>query len=131
MAEMNISPTMTQFASQMLTQLPLLLVYAAGIIVCAIRWRRAPTAALLAMIGTSIVLLATVIFAFLSAFLINQRMTAGAPAAQLGNTLTIMAAASSIMRGLGFALVLVAVFAQRQYGDRGFDVALTGSAQPR
>jgi hypothetical protein len=114
--------------AQLVTMLPMLLAYVAGLVVCALMWRRAPVAAGLAMAGTALMLAASVVGTVLQSYLIQTRAT-GATAAQLSTVLTVIGIGRMIVHAGGFVLVLVAVFAQRQGMRSGFEVQMAGRAE--
>ena len=73
------------FLQQMLGQSPLLLVYLLGIVLCALWWRRAPQAAMLALAACGILLLSSIGFAFIQQQMIqNFNRGGGATAASYG-----------------------------------------------
>ena len=97
--------------SQLLGQSPTLLVYIIGIVLCAVWWRRAPRAAMLAMIGCGLLLFTSIAVSFVQVYYINQRNSM--PAASIGAVLTTVAIVGSVLRGAGFVLLLCAVFVGR------------------
>ena len=97
--------------SQLFGQLPTLLVYFAGIVLCAVWSRRAPRAAMLAMVGCGVLLLTGIGVSFATTYYITNR--GGAGAAALGQMMAVVAIIGSVLRAGGFALVLAAVFAGR------------------
>jgi hypothetical protein len=103
------------FLSQLLTQSPLLLVYLIGIVVCAVWWRRAPMAAMLALAGFALLLLTSVGFAFIQQQLIQSmnRGGGGGGAVNYAQSMLWIGIASSILRAAATALLLIAVFIGR------------------
>jgi len=99
--------------SQLLTQTPLLLVYFLGVILCAVWWRRAPTAAMLALAGCALLLLTTIGFAWVQNQMIQSRMSSGTTAQAYAQSLMWVSIGSSIFRAAGMGLLLAAVFAGR------------------
>jgi hypothetical protein len=97
--------------SQFLGQAPTLLIYLAGIVLCAVWWRRAPRAAMLALIGTGILLATSVAVTLATVYYINNR--AATPVSSLSMIMTFIGIGGSVLRAVGFGLVLFAVFAQR------------------
>jgi hypothetical protein len=108
--------------SQLFGQMPTLLVYLGGIVLCAVWSRRAPRAAMLAMIGCGLLLLTTIGQAFATAYYINNR--GGTPVATLGQIMAAVALVASVLRAAGFAMVLGAVFVGRPQvaQQSGFEV---------
>jgi len=99
--------------NQLLTQAPVLLVYFIGLILCAVWWRRAPTAAMLALAGCGLLLLTTIGFAWLQNQMIQSRMSSGTTAAAYAQSLMWVSVGGAIFRAAGFGLLLAAVFAGR------------------
>ena len=126
---MNNTSMLMYFASQMLGQAPILLVYLLGIILCATRWQRAPKAAMIALIGTGVMLLSTLVFGFMNAYVITNQINSGSPMSGVGQSLAFLSMGASILRAGGFALVLAAVFAERGYSGHGFDVTPRSSME--
>src|SRR5690606_8235466 len=87
---MTNSTVLMHFASQVLGQPPVLLVYLVGIILCATWWRRAPRAAMRALIGTGIMMLTTLVFGFMNAYLFANQAGSGLPVARIGQLLAYM-----------------------------------------
>ena len=117
-----MTTTSGMILSQLFGQLPTLLVYFAGIVLCAIWSRRAPRAAMLAMVGCGVLLLTSIATSFATAYYINNR--GGTPAATMGQIMAVVALAGSVLRAAGFALVLAAVFVGRPQvaQQSGFEV---------
>src|SRR3954465_1018394 len=55
---MNTNPMVSYLVQQVLWQSPVLLAYVIGMVVCAVRARRAPAAAVMAIVGLGLMLLA-------------------------------------------------------------------------
>ena len=108
--------------SQLLSQVPSLLVYVGGIVLAAVWMRRAPTAATLTIIGLAIMLVSMLAFTLFQNYVITSR--AAGSAVSIGQMLTWAGLASSILRAIGLALVVAAVFANRSRVElhSGFDV---------
>jgi hypothetical protein len=123
------SNTMAQTLSQLVTLVPLMLVYLGGLIWCALWWRRAPQAALLAMLGIGLMLFGTVVARGISMYLIQSRMRGGSSssstsAVQIGQILSVVSIVSSLVHAGGIALLIAAVFAGRDREASGFDVTM-------
>ena len=116
------APNWTVVFAQLAGQSPVLLVYLIGMVLCAVWWRRAPRAALYAMVGCGILLLTNIAISFMQVYYINARNTM--PAATIGQIMTAVAIGGSIIRAFGFGLVLAGVFAERPsvVADSGFEV---------
>jgi hypothetical protein len=110
------------FFAQLTGQAPQLLVYLLGLVLCAVWWRRAPSAAMYAMLGCGILLLTTVATSFIQVYAFNNR--GGRPAATIGQIMFVIGIGGSILRAAGFGLLLAAVFAGRPrvVEQSGFEV---------
>lgn len=130
---MNVtnSPVVSQFLQQMIWQSPLLLVYIVGIAICAMRARRAPLAATLAVVGLAILLLATLVVPLVQAITIQNR--GGGGAASISQMLMFIGFAGSVLRAAGAALLIAAVFTGRpqEVQRGGFDVPMARAAPGR
>ena len=109
----------TVLLSHLLGLLPMLLVYVGGIVLCALWWRRAPRAALLASIGLNIELATSLGHTTLSSYLITTQSISSVVA-----TLRPIRMAASVLHAIGFAFVVAAVFAGRSAAvlPSGFEV---------
>src|SRR5215207_10536604 len=95
--------------SQLAGQAPVLLVYVVGLILCALWSRRAPSAAMYAMIGCGLLLMTSVGVTVLQMYYINNR---GAQPT-LGYVMFVIGVTGSILRAVGIGLLLAGVFAGR------------------
>jgi len=109
------------FLSQLIGLAPHLIVYIGGIVLVAVWWRRAPSAAMLAVIGLGIMLLSSVVGAMATSYLINNRTGATGSFAQ---TMSLVSFAFSVLRAIGVGFLVAAVFAGRaRIGEgRAFEV---------
>jgi len=107
--------------AQLLTQSPALLVYIGAIVACAIFWRRCWRAALLAMIGAALMLFSTLSNTLAISYLMGHQ---SGSASQTGAVLQIIYFGVTLVRALGLALVIAAVFVDRKPRERGFDVSM-------
>lgn len=106
--------------SQLLSQAPVLLAYLAGIVICAVLWRRAPRAALLAMLATVLMLVTLVGTSVLQSQMIMNR----APGTNY-TPLAILGIAGALARAAAFMLLLIAVFTGRPRRETmGFEVGM-------
>jgi hypothetical protein len=109
--------------NQFLNQSPMLLVYIGGIVWAALWARRAPTAALLALIGLTIMLASTIGMTFFQNYMFNNR--GGMTMTSYGQVLTWVSLAASVFRAVGMAMVVAGVFVGRTPVEArvsGFDV---------
>src|SRR5687768_4164505 len=82
-AVMMNNPQWTFIFSQLGAQAPTLLVYLVGLILAGIWWRRAPAAAMYAMIGCGILLLTSVATTVGHAYIITTRGAGPTPATSI------------------------------------------------
>ena len=117
------TPNWNILFAQMAGQSPVLLVYLIGMVLCAIWWRRAPRAAMFAMIGCGVLLLTSISVSFVQVYYINSR-NSGTSAASIGQIMAMVGLGGSILRAFGFGLVLSGVFAERPrvVAESGFEV---------
>jgi hypothetical protein len=111
--------------SQLVSLAPILLVYVVGIILAAMWWRRAPGAAMLAMIGLGVLLIGNVGGMFIQASVVANRAATGAVA--MGQQMAILGIALSVVRAAGTALLIAAVFKGRPRLEEGraFEVQMS------
>ena len=125
---MNSSTALMMFFSQTLMAAPLLLVYVVGMVLAARWWRQAPRAAMLALSGFALLLLAT-----LGGSAVQALLVAGTPAGALASMAIKMQVyffVFTVLRAIGTGLVLAAVFAGRPRASGGFDVQGVAPAVP-
>lgn len=101
------------FFAQMIGQSPLLLVYLVGMLLCGIFWRRAGTAATLAMIGLGILLVTTVGSALLQGYLLQNRMATGQSVATYAQMMVWIGIGTAVIRAFGTGLIVAGVFVGR------------------
>jgi hypothetical protein len=104
----------TMFFTQLAPQAPVLLVYLAGGILALVFWRRCPLAGVLTLIGTGLLLVATLGQTLVFVYLIQVRFSRGWSLDQYGWMLSANAFAGGFCRAVGFGLVLAAVFVGRR-----------------
>ena len=93
---------------------PVLTVYAVGLVLAVIFIRKYPVPAILTLIGT--VILAATIFGitFAQNYLTRVRMTSGWPFERYNQIMSMISLAGSIMRALGSAFLIAAIFVGRK-----------------
>lgn len=127
-AGMNVNPSsFAMLLNAVIAQGATLLVYLAGIVLAAMWWRRAPRAAMLTVVGLAVMLISSFAAPFAQVYFINN--ASAVPGASLGQTMVWVAAASSLVRAVGLALLVGAVFVNRPHenAQSGFEVH---SSQP-
>lgn len=107
--------TTTSIALQQLAYAtPSLLVYLAAMVLAVIFIRKYPGPAILTLVAAIILLLTTVGVVFGQAFLAAQRLEYGWSAVQYSQRMYLVSIPGSILRGLGAALLVAAVFVGRK-----------------
>jgi hypothetical protein len=122
---MNSTSLVPYLVQQAVFQLPLLSVYVIGIVICAVRARRAPGGAVLAIVGLGLMLLSSL------EVLVGQAMVvqgSGASMASRGQMMMVVSILGMILRTVGVVLLIAAVFAGRADTVRsGFEVPMAGA----
>src|SRR5262249_18712348 len=103
---------------QLLGQSPVLVVYLVGMILALVFWRRYPGPCLLVLLATGFLLVVTVAQTFVAQYLMRARADLDWNHEQLGWMLSVIALTGSILRAIGFGLLLVAVFLGRGVARR-------------
>jgi hypothetical protein len=118
---MNSSALVSFLVQQAVWQSPMLLVYVIGIVFCAVRARRAPTAGVLAMAGLGLLLFATVGVTFVQGMAFVQN---GAGPSTWRQVLTFAGFGGMLVRAVGTVLLIAAVYAGRpkEFRGGGFEV---------
>jgi hypothetical protein len=110
---MNTTDVILPTLSTYLFQLPLFLVWLAGIILAIMRWQRHPRVSLLVLIALILILIETIINSFLGIWIPLMLSQQGATPGQMGTILAIWRLFASILGAVTWGLVLVAVFGWR------------------
>jgi len=104
----------TQFLTTALIRLPMLTVYAVGILLATRFWRRCPRACLMTLLGCAVLIANLLGSSALQLWLFNVARPSGWSMPSLGYVLTAVSIASSLVSAGGFALLLAAVFSGRE-----------------
>jgi ABC-type phosphate transport system permease subunit len=99
---------------QLLSQIPILIVYVAGIILALLFWKRCPTSSLLSLIAIVVLLLITAIHPFVVQHIIHSREGVNWSATGVNASLGIVSMISSLLRTGAIALLIAAVFVNRK-----------------
>jgi hypothetical protein len=103
----------TMFFKQLAHGAPVLLVYVVGLILALVFWRRCPLPCALALIGTGLLLVATLAQMLVFVYLVRGQLSRGWSQVQFSWMLSANAFAGGFFRAVGFGLVLAAVFVRR------------------
>ncbi|MGZ9272457.1 MAG: hypothetical protein ACXW6T_25315 [Candidatus Binatia bacterium] len=109
-----MNPTSSIMLQQLAYATPSLIVYLVGMVLAVIFLRKYPGPALLTLLAAIILLVTTVGVAFGQAYLATQRLEYGWSAVQYSQRLYLVTIPGSILRALGAALLLAAVFVGRK-----------------
>ena len=113
--------------SQLVMASPLLIVYLVGMVLAGRWWRRAPRAAMLAMSGLALLVVAALAGPAVQAIFIANPGPGGMGSA--ATRIQVFAFAFMLVRAAGMALVVAAVFAGRS-ATSGFDVRPAATEPP-
>ena len=103
-----------QFLVQLVSRAPTLLVYAIGLILAIVYWRRYPRPCLLVLLAVCLSGFGLVASAFLFMYLPRAIVDFGLAHEQLGMILGIVGFAASVLHAIATAMLLGAVFVGRQ-----------------
>ena len=92
----------------------LLIVYVAGIILSAIFVRKYPLPSMLTLAGCAILLVNVIGLALVQGYLIDSRMQSGWSGVEYGHMTMIVSIVGSIVRAIGSALLIAAIFLGRK-----------------
>ena len=127
---MNVNNTwLVTLFSQLAGQLPVLMVYVGGMALCAMWWRRARGAAMWALMGLTLMLVATVGSTAMQTYLFASRAGGAGSMQQLSYVLFALGIGSSIVRAIGLGMLVAAVFVGRQREESGFEVPMARQAR--
>lgn len=93
---------------------PLLIVYLIGIILAAVFVRKYPFPAMLTLAGTAILFINVIAIALVQGYFIRARIESGWSAAQYLQITMIISAISGLVRAIGTALLIAAIFVGRK-----------------
>ena len=101
-------------ASQLLFQLPLIIVCVAGVVLAIVFWSRSPGASIMTLVGCLVLLLAAVLVTSIQTYLMTARVQQGWTAVEYGTAVSVVSGVSAVVRGLAFGCVIAAVFVGRR-----------------
>lgn len=93
---------------------PLLIVYLVGIILSAVFVRKYPFPAMLTLAGAVILFVNVIAMALIQGYFINARVESGWTIAQYSQITMIVAAIGAVVRAIGSALLIAAIFVGRK-----------------
>ena len=93
---------------------PLLLVYAVAIILSAVFVRKYPFPSMLTLAGAVILFVNVIAIALAQHYVLRARIESGWPDAQYAQTTVIVSAIGAIVRAVGSALLIAAIFVGRK-----------------
>jgi hypothetical protein len=108
------NPTTSYLFQQLAYSAPQLIVYVLGIILAAIFIRKYPGPALLTLLATIILLVTTLGLALAQGSIMRLRFESGWTITQYSQVMSVLSIVASILRALGLAVLLAAVFFGRQ-----------------
>ena len=92
----------------------LLVVYLAGIILSAVFVRKYPLPAMLTLAGCVILLVNVIALALIQGYYIQARVTNNWTAAEYGQLTTVIGTIGAVVRAIGSALLIAAIFVGRR-----------------
>jgi hypothetical protein len=101
----------------LLVSSPVYVVLIVGIVIAAVRWSRHPRVSLLAISGIATFLFVDAVWLLLAPWLQMMVIRQGTMPARLGFIFGLMNLAASLVRALGWGLVLAALFTGRTNGE--------------
>jgi hypothetical protein len=109
--------------TQFLTWLPLYLLWLLGIILALVRWQRHPTVSILAGLAFVILIVNSMASTFTTAWLPGYLQTGqNYSAEQVASVLLVVRVFFNLISALAWALILVAIFAERNRPERVTDM---------
>jgi hypothetical protein len=123
---MSSNSSLTPLMGMLLAQLPMMLVYLAGIVFALVRLQRNPRPAALVLIGCVILFVALLLGPLVQTWVINNRTSVGVR--QIGQILTIFNLVMSFVRAAAFVLLIIAAFVGRPEADPMYSAFPVGSA---
>ena len=101
-------------AQQLAYAAPALIVYLVGMVLAVIFIRKYPGPAILTLLATVILLVTTIGTALAQVYFMRLRVESGWTTARYGQMMSVVSIAGSMLRALGLALWLAAVFVGRK-----------------
>jgi hypothetical protein len=106
--------TISHLLQQLAYQLPALFIFVAGGIAAAVSVRRHRASSVLCLVGCVVSLLTIFAITGIQAWLFGARQSEGWTMARYGQAMSLVAMAGAVLRPIGLALILVAVFIGRK-----------------
>ena len=114
-----MSNSMATWFAQLLFIGPMLIVYLGGMILAGMWWRRMPRAAMLAMAGLGVMMVTSIAGPLTTTLLIRNRASS---AGSIGQSVMMLNGVFSLVRTIGLALLVAAVFVGRKRDDAAFPI---------
>jgi F0F1-type ATP synthase assembly protein I len=100
------------WASQLVAQSPVQVALLVMLVLALVLWGRYPRACLLAFLGSLLLLLTSIVFPLVGAYVIQGRPIAGS-GATIGEVLAALGLVANVVRAVGYGLLTAAIFAGR------------------
>lgn len=100
--------------SQLLPQVPVLLVFALGLILAIVNWRRLPTPCLLVTVACALSMLLIACHPVVTFLIIQAREDRGWTSQQMTTAFTVVGAVSGLFHTVAIGALLAAVFLKRK-----------------
>ncbi|BET68026.1 hypothetical protein ASA1KI_29440 [Opitutales bacterium ASA1] len=98
---------------QLVAQAPVLLVYLVGIVLAEVLRARAPLASTLALVGSGLLLVISMLQPFVFQYVLRSRLDAGSSSDEITRVLGFFGVIAGFAHAAGLGLLVAAVFAQR------------------
>ncbi|MBN1249442.1 MAG: hypothetical protein JXC32_17405 [Anaerolineae bacterium] len=103
--------------SNLLVQLPIIVLWIVGVVVALLRWSRHPRVSLLTLIGLLILLLQSLVTGLLVPWLQITLLGRGMHGSRMGMLMGVVGVVASLIKTGAWGLILVAIFSGRGSGD--------------
>lgn len=110
---MGTEEVLSSIVGTLIARLPVLIVWAAGVVIAVVRWQRHRRVSMLLVLGLAILFVNSIVAGFLDVWLPIQLFRGGTHPPRVGLILTGRNILQSLIGAAGWALVLVAALAER------------------
>jgi hypothetical protein len=101
------------FLQQIAPQAPLLVVYLLGMVLAVVFWTRCPGAAIVTVLGCGVLVVTTLVMAFVQASMIERQRSGAMTGEQFAAAMRAVGFVGSAGRALGLGVIVAAVFMGR------------------